>query len=256
MATRSTSFTPTARLAACSCLLGILAAGHAFANPLPIASYSMENGESGSQTYYDDTYGGVGSTGNPNASGSFLSGGRGQLTNGVFAVGTDIFDDEWVGWANIQPTITIDLGSAYAVNSIGFHASNWSPPFNDVGAPGSANLSYSLDNISYTPLGTYLTTVADRSGDDPRWVDLPFGVTARYVRAQLFDGNKESGTAPGGKPWIFLDEARADGIVPEPPTLVLLSLGTLATIFSRRRATPIHLKCLFRSQPLRTVSRL
>ena len=70
----------------------------------------MENGESGSQTYYDDTYGGLGATGNPNASGSFLNGGLGQLTNNVFAVGTDIFDDEWVGWANIQPTITIDLG--------------------------------------------------------------------------------------------------------------------------------------------------
>jgi hypothetical protein len=200
----------------------------ASAVPLTIASYSMENGESGSQTYYDDTYGGIGSSGNPNVSDSFLSGGLGQLANNVFANGADIFDDEWVGWSGIQPTITLDLGSAHLVNSMGVHASNWSPPFNDVGAPGSANLSYSLDNITYTPLGTYLTTVADRSGDDPRWVDLPFGVTARYVRAQLFDGNKEAGTSTGAKPWIFLDEARADGVVPEPTSLVLLITGTLA----------------------------
>ena len=57
------------------------------ANPLPIVTYSMLNGESGSQTYYDDTYGGPGSSGNPTVSGSFLSGGLGQLTNGLFANG-------------------------------------------------------------------------------------------------------------------------------------------------------------------------
>src|SRR5262245_5449555 len=199
----------------CACILPYSVATRALADPLPILTYSMQNGESGSQTYYDDIYGGPGSSGNPNVSGSFLSGGLGQLTNGLFANGGDIFDDEWVGWSSIQPTVTIDLGSTYFVNSIGFHASNWSPPFNDVGAPGSALLSFSLDNSAYTPLGTYNTTAADRSGDDPRWVDLPFGVTARYLRAQLFDGTKVSGTSPGAKPWIFLDEARVDGI-PEP----------------------------------------
>ena len=203
--------------------------------PLSIASYAMPNGESGSQTYYDDTYGGPGASGNPGVSGSPLSGGLGQLTNGLFAAPADIFDDEWIGWANIQPTITIDLGSAHFVNTIGFHASNWSPPFNDVGAPGSAALSYSLDNVTYTPLGTYLTTVADQSGDDPRWVDLPFGVGARYLRAQLFDGTKQAGTSPGAKPWIFLDEARVDGVVPEPTTLALLALAAVAFPLRRVR---------------------
>ena len=239
MTTRSASRTTLARLAICSCLVTICVSGAAFAVPLPIVSYSMENGESGSQTYYDDAYGGIGATGNPNASGSFLSGGLGQLTNNVFANGADIFDDEWVGWSSIQPTITIDLGAPYLVSAVGIHASNWSPPFNDVGAPGAANHSYSLDNITYSSPGLYPTTVADRSGDDPRWVDVPFGVVARYVRVKLFDGVKESGTSPGLKTWIFLDELRVDGTVPEPTSFMLLVVGAAAFGFTgQRKARP------------------
>ena len=192
------------------CMVGTYCAAPSMAETLPIISYSMENGNAGGQTYFDDAYGGPGATGNPNAAGSFLSGGLGQLTNGLFASATDIFDDQWIGWFPIQPTVTIDLGAANLINSVSFHASNNSQ-FGDVGAPGSANLSYSLDNITFTSLGTYTTTVADRSGDDPRWVDLPFGVVARYARVQLLDGVKIAGTNPGFKPWIFLDEARVDG---------------------------------------------
>ena len=215
------------------CCFGLLVAFAATSQAavLPIASYSMQNGESGSQTYYDDTYGGPGSSGNPNVSGSFLSGGLGQLTNGLFAAPTDIFDDEWVGWTSIQPTIVIDLGATYFANSVGVHASNWSPPFNDVGAPGSFNRAYSLNGTTFTTLPDYPTTVADRSGDDPRWVDVPFGVTARYVRVQPFDGIKQSGTGAGppAKPWIFLDEIRVDG-VPEPATWTLLTVATIAVL--------------------------
>ena len=213
------------------CFLMTCIPGYAVADFLPIVSYSMLNGESGSQTYYDDTYGGLGAIGNPNASGSFLSGGLGQLRNSLFAAPADILDDEWVGWNSIQPQITLDLGATQVVNSLGIHASNWSEPFNDVGVPGSASLSYSLDNIAFTSLGTYSTTDADRSGDVPRWVDLPFnGVPARYIRAQLFDGTKFSGTIPGLKQWIFIDEIRAEGIasVPEPGSTTLVVLGVLA----------------------------
>ena len=107
--------------------------------------------------------------------------------------------------------------------------------------PGSAILSYSLDNDTYTPFGTYNTTVADRSGDVPRWVDIPLGVTARYVRVQLFDGSKETGTSPGGKPWIFLDEARVDGVVPEPAAFALMLTGaaTMGLVTERTPVFPV-----------------
>ncbi len=199
-----------ARVVLVLCAMAAYCAVPTFADTLPIISYAMENGDAGGQSYFDDTYGGPGATGNPNVAGSFLSGGLGQLTNGLFASASDIFDDEWVGWNFIQPTITVDLGTPRSINSVSFHASNLSPLYNDVGAPGSANLSYSQDNVNFTSLGPYSTSAADRSGDDPRWVSFPFGVTARYARVQLFDGVKESGAGPGYKPWIFLDEARVD----------------------------------------------
>jgi hypothetical protein len=161
------------------------------ADTLAIVSYSMENGEAGAQTYFDDTYGGPGATGNPNVAGSLLSGGLGQLTNGSLAVPPDIV--EWIGWNVINPTITFDLGTTKTINSVSFHAANFSPGYYDIAAPGSANRWYSQDNVTFTSLGTYTTTVADRSGDDTRWVDIPFGATARYARVQLFDGVKIGG---------------------------------------------------------------
>jgi hypothetical protein len=51
-------------------------------NKLMPASYDMLNGESGSYTYYDDTYDGDGDTGTPLAP---LSNGLGDLTDGVIA---------------------------------------------------------------------------------------------------------------------------------------------------------------------------
>jgi hypothetical protein len=218
-------------------LIAIASATAVSAVGLPIASYSMENGQSGSQTYYDDTYGGLGATGNPGVAGSPLSGGLGQLTDGVFADDTDIFDDDWVGWFSIQPTITIDLGTPRSVDFASVHASNWSPPFNDVGAPGSAILSISLDNVTYTPLGPYVMLPEHVSGDESRWIDFPFGgFTARYVRFQLNDGTKLAGTSPGPKPWIFLDEIRVDGEIPEPTSAAFaIAVILAATTLGRRR---------------------
>jgi hypothetical protein len=221
MTNHQRSLVVSARLAALLYVVGAFGAAPVIADTLPIVSYSMENGDLGFQTYFDDTYGGPGATGNPSVAGSFLSGGLGQLTNGLFASDTDIFDDEWIGWVNVQPTITIDLGTAKFVNAVSLHASNHSPPGNDVGVLGSANLSYSIDNVTYTPLGSYATTDADRSGDLPRWVDVPFGVTARYARVQLHDGFKVTGTSPGFKPWVFLDEVRVDGSTAPPGNSLL-----------------------------------
>jgi hypothetical protein len=242
-------------------LVSTCCAAPAIADTLPIISYSMENGDAGGQTYFDDTYGGPGATGNPNVAGSFLSGGLGQLTNNLFALPSDIFDDEWIGWGLIQPTITLDLGSPHLINSVSVHASNLSPLYNDVGAPGAANLWYSQDNMTFTPLGLYNTTEADRGGDDPRWVDLPFNVVARYARVQLFDGFKTSGTNPGQKPWVFLDEARVNGGAPPTglsypdfsnPTGLILSgnAAKVGNVIRLSTATPSNAGTVFTSSPV------
>jgi hypothetical protein len=228
-----TAFRPWVLVSLLACLTLALPA---LAAPISIATYSMQNGQSGSQTYFDDGYGGPGATGNPNASGSFLSGGLGQLTDGILSP-TDIFDDRWIGWFSIQPTITFDLGALYRVDDISIHTSNWSQTFNDVGVFGPVVRSYSEDGVTFLPLPAHATSTADRSGDEPRFVDIPFEeVAARYVRVQLLDGTKASGTSPGAKPWIFISEAIANGtLIPEPASLALLSLAGLMPLRFRRR---------------------
>lgn len=199
---------------------------------LTIAKYSMLNGQSGFRTYHDDTYNGSGS---PAVDGSSLSGGTGDLTNGV--LGTDnIFDNDfldWVGWYNIQPQITFDLGQIYAVDGILFRTANGSVVFNDVGVFGSANVSFSDDGTTFGGPSNWTTSAADRTGDQSRWVTIPVTAQARYVRVQLFDGVK---VGEDLKPWIFISEAQITGsTVPEPATWMLLAAVVgLATKKGRR----------------------
>ena len=80
-----------------------LSAVVASAAPLPVQSYDMQNGQTGIFTYWDDTYNG---SGNPTASGNFLSGGTGDLADGVVAISNwDITPALYVGWEDIVPDI-------------------------------------------------------------------------------------------------------------------------------------------------------
>src|SRR6185369_2205697 len=96
----------------CAALVLAFAVGFARADvPISPVAYSMLNGESGFNGYHDDTYNGAG---NPSVNLSPLSGGVGQLTNGV--VGTnDIFANssfDWVGWTSYNPVVVVfDFGS-------------------------------------------------------------------------------------------------------------------------------------------------
>ena len=169
----------------------IIALAHiASAAILPIANYSMENGQSGFTTYHDDTYNGAG---NPNADGSFLSGGTGQLTDGVLGT-DDIFNNgvfDWVGWFSIQPLIVFDLGAESVLNSLSLRAANNSSIFNDVAVFGEAAISFSHDGVNFYDLFLFISSDADRTGNASRWVNIPIvNETARYVRAELFDGVK------------------------------------------------------------------
>ena len=87
-------------------LLASLAAGEAAA--LQPDSYSMPNGYSGSYNYWDEIYSGSGCR---TCDGAFLSGGTGELTDGViatdnwFVVEAPAGNGPYVGWP-IDPTIT------------------------------------------------------------------------------------------------------------------------------------------------------
>jgi hypothetical protein len=202
------------------------------ADILSVLDYSTPNGQSGFTTYHDDTYNG---SGNPNVDGSALSGGTGQLTDGV--LGTDnIFDNgtfDWIGWQSIQPTITFHLAQPSVLDTLSFRSANESSMFNDVAVFGGANVSFSNDGTTFFGNFTYNTPDSDRTGDQSRWVDIPLGqATASFVRVQLLDGVK---VGEGLKPWIFISEAQVLGTaVPEPGAWGLLGSGLVAVAAWRR----------------------
>lgn len=109
-------------------------------------SYDMANG----RAYHDDTYSGSGA---PNTNGSSLSGGLGQLTDGVTEAEsyyTDMGNGhayEWVGWMT-DPSITFDFGAPQQLCSIDL-TSNVN---NSVGIYLflSARLTFSNDNVNFS----------------------------------------------------------------------------------------------------------
>lgn len=84
-------------ISVCAC---VVYAGAAQAGQIAPVSYDMLNGETGSFTYYDETYNG---SGNPQGTLSALSGGLGDLTDGVIAsqnwnVAEQAANGPYVGW--------------------------------------------------------------------------------------------------------------------------------------------------------------
>lgn len=180
--------------------------------------------------------GGRSGSGNPAVNGSFLSGGTGDLTDGVLGT-DDIFGNntlDWVGWLSVQPVITFDLGQSYGVDGISFRTANGSSLFSDVGVFGCADVFFSDEGTTFNGLFTWTTTAADRTGDESRWVTIPVSVETRYVRVQLFDGVKAGEDL---KPWIFISEAQITGEnLPEPATWLLVAAATVGFAIRRRRA--------------------
>ncbi|MGA2498115.1 MAG: Ig-like domain-containing protein, partial [Tepidisphaeraceae bacterium] len=167
-------------------------------NVKPI-SYDMRNGDTGSYHYWDDTYNG---TGNTTQNDAWLSGGTGQLTDGI--LGSDVwYADlghgpayEWVGWVNTPPVITFDFGHLQSFSNIAFLCNNYTSP-GDVALPGSVTVEFSNDDVNFSQPATYTTTAAERADKSVRWITLPVQETARYVQATFTLGNGS---------WIFLSE--------------------------------------------------
>ena len=201
-------------------------------------SYDMPNGQtSGTFDFFDDSYSGSGDT---TVAGAALSGGLGQLTDGVFAPSSwyDPYDGTgaWVGWHTINPIITFNFEDVFDFTSISFQ-------FDHAGGPVRAPVAVSVNGqevavdkpADFGPF-TFVYDMAGISPTDTLSVELT------------------SWSRPG-KPdkWLMVGEVTFDGTlfnpvavrsatqqvsaVPVPATglLLLAGLGGFAAL--RRRAS-------------------
>ena len=120
-----------------------------------------------------------------------------ELTDGILD-STNYADPAWQGRATTKGySFTVDLGAVVAIKEV---RSDW---LQDKGSgillPKQVSCSVSVDNVSYTPVGT---VNKPSPGDDnlSRWYTLTdlTGVSGRYVQVQVKPGSSAG--------WTFIDE--------------------------------------------------
>lgn len=184
-------------------------------------SYYMNNGASGSFNYWDDSYTG---SGNNRRDGAFLSGGLGDLTDGVIATqnwnrveGPRGPVGPYVGWVNTNPSIVFRFDTAQKFNTVTFHFDS-NGGGGGVGAPSSVTINGQTQRV-----------VAP--GRDP------FAYTFDLVGTDAFD--ILSVTINRGASWVFLSEVTFDAQispVPLPASGLMLMAGMGGMALMRRRS--------------------
>ena len=185
-------------------------------------SYDMPNGTTGSYNYWDKNY-----TGNGNTTGDFapLSGGLGDLTDGIIPTGNWSVEEPprggngpYVGWRNIDPTIKFNFGGSTNIDSVTIYVDD-SNGSGGVSVPGSVDLSMggSVASINLTdPPGSAPTSYT--------FSNLGFSGSS----LDLTLNRKHYGS------WIFLSEVTFEGsqqttAVPTPALLPgLIGMGITA----------------------------
>lgn len=192
------------------------------ASPISATSYNTVNGNTGSYQYWDDTYSG---SGDVTQNGAALSGGLGDLTNGVIAA-NNWFTDEapagpgpYVGWSGIDPVIDFFFAAITNFASATFH-------FDDANGSGGVSAPFKV-NVNGTDF-----LVADPAGSAPFAFTVNLaGLMDDELNVQLFRNNQ----------WVFLSEVTFEGesdggIAPVPvPAAGLLLVGALGGLAALRR---------------------
>lgn len=184
-------------------------------------SYDMPNGQTGAFSYWDDSYNGLG---NPNISLDPLSGGVGDLTDGVIAnQNWNLQSGLYVGWQSVDPVITFNFAQVRTFNSVTFH-------FDDSNGNGGVQPPVSVRHLMID------TAVPDGASGAPFAFLLALGgETASSLTFQI--------NSLGAGAWVMLSEVEFDAQplggpnpVPLPAALPILTLTLGAIGFAARKA--------------------
>lgn len=189
-------------------------AGAASADPLHPVSYEMPNGQTGQFTYWDDSYNGNGDT---TSDGAYLTGGLGDLTDGVIATENWFSTPQlYVGWDSITPTITFNFADSVKVDSITLHLDD-SNGAGGVTPPGRILLEWATGSTAFS--------VDDPDSGAPFALTLSnLGIEASQIQITLYDGTE---------PWVFCSEIEFNA-VPAPAAASLAGLAAVAGLRRRR----------------------
>lgn len=192
------------------------------AAPLPIVEYFGRNGDN---SYRDNSYtGSGGGTGYGN-----LTGGTGDLTDNVAS--TNFTDPTWVGW-NLQnsgfskPVMRFDLGDLYGVEQVEIDLAHVTTAL--IRAPSQIELRFSVDGVTYTDPVVYIPPVPG-SNTVYRTDTITFNRIARYVSIETTYWSDTTDN------WIFYNNIRFEGKVPEPGSLGLVAAGAALAAMRRTR---------------------
>ena len=207
-------------------LISLATIGTANALQITPISYDMENG--GGSRYWDKKYNG---TGNTSLDYALISGGVGDLTDGI--IPTQNWNDvevpdgtgPYVGWENRNPVITFNFAGTVNINAVTVYVDD-ANGFGAVSVPQSILLSMGGSNYNSGSL-----------------TDPPTAAPTSYTFSGLnFSGSSLQLTLNRRTAWVFASEVTFDGEllgvqpVPEPTsTLGFLALGTLGAASTLKR---------------------
>lgn len=205
------------------------------------------------------TYPGQPPASGPGLSPNILDPSNSTLSDGVIPGDTIFTSGEWVGFnedpvfpgttlddGTPQPRIDFDLGGIFNLTAIDI-SYLYGGGFG-VAAPDSLEVRFSTDGgISFSSLADIVFTGFNPANNpfggsssifqDLVTIDLAFnGITD--VRMDFFQGNQPANFSTPYSEWVFLGEITFyddTSSVPEPATLVLMSLGLASLGFSRRK---------------------